>query len=108
MQVPKYIKDILSRSHFECGQPFCSPGYTLAVGKATKWKQAASLAQDIDSLCAWASREFARRGFPTDAIKENVVIHDVPHETHHCQQWAFITIFDPLMMEIEDYIGKKE
>lgn len=105
MQIPKYIKDILSRSHFDTKMPFSEPGYTLAVNKRTKWTTAASLGEDTNKLCAWARREFAKIGVPQESLSEYVLIHEVPTETHKCNQFAYITIFDPVMKGIEELVG---
>lgn len=97
--VPVYVREILSRSGFEFDYLTTHPdfvqGYTIYVRKRTPYTQARTFRQEISQLCAWANR--------TAGARVAKVLH-CPDITHYCDQFAHITILDPVMLQIEDYI----
>lgn len=36
-----------------------------------------------------------------------MIINSVPKKTHYCKQYAVVTIYDPVMKWIEQYIKKE-
>lgn len=37
-----------------------------------------------------------------------IIVHSIPHITLYCPQYAFVTIFDPIMQSLEPFIPKKK
>ena len=100
MTIPKYVKETLSRSCYEfdhCTKhPDYSGGYTIRVKKSTPYTYADTLRAEVEKLCAWANRQ---------ACEGTACILYTPDKTHHADQFAVVTIFDPIMQKIEHYIG---
>lgn len=97
--VPKYVIDILNRSNYEfdkfVNHPDYAVGYTLRIKKSTPYTKIETLANEIKKLKKWADRHVGH---------ETVLVLHVPKTTHYCDQFAYITIFDPLMLKLEQYI----
>ena len=97
--VPAYIREILSRSGFEFDHctthPHYVQGYTIYIRKRTPYSRASTLQGDARRLCNWADR-----------VAKKPVSHilHLPDATHPCDQFAHVTILDPVMLAIEDYI----
>ena len=101
MHIPKYVADILHRAKFTFGKG-CVPGYTIAIEKRTEYAYHTTLRDEAFKLVAWANREYQKRS------KDNTEIAAVlswEHRTRHRQQTAIVTIYDPIMKDIESYIG---
>ena len=102
MTIPKYVQEILSRSKYEfdfnTNHPDYSAGYTIRIRKATPHTYAVTFKAEIERLCKWVNRV---------AGVETAHILYMPQKTHHCSQVAVVTIFDPVMQKIEQYIGKE-
>ncbi len=71
-------------------------GYTLRVFKATPQTRVDTLKAEIEKLVAWANR---------NGGEGTAHILGLPHKTHYYEQSAIVTIFDPVMQQIEKYIG---
>ena len=90
IKFPKYICEILSRSKAsDCP-------YTIEVFKRTSYSYASSLKKDCEKLVAWANREVPHED---DCPIASIV--SIPNKTHHHQQRAYVTIYDPVMFRIE-------
>jgi hypothetical protein len=104
MTVPKYVQEILSRSKYEftfhTNHEWYAPGYTIRIKKASAYTYADTFRAEIERLVKWANRVTGVEGL------EIAFILDVPSETHHCNQVAVVSIFDPVMQKIEQYIGE--
>lgn len=100
--IPKYVIDLLNRSVYEFDRfidhPDYAVGYTIRVKKATPYTKVDSLKKEIERLKKWAD---SRVGC------ETVYIINIPQKTHYCDQYAIITIFDPLMLKLEQFISRK-
>lgn len=99
MKIPKYVIDIMGRSRF-CliGDPGYDPGYTIMVRKRTAYTTADTFVSELERLVKWAKKNgatFSR-------------INKVPAKTRHEWQYATVTIYDPVMLRIEDYIKEGE
>lgn len=98
MKIPKYVIDLMARSHYE--YDFCTKdpnygvGYTISIQKSTEYKQIETLRAEVERLCKWANR----------AVPETAFLLYIPSETHYTKQIAIVTIFDPIMQRIEQYI----
>lgn len=104
MTIPKYVQEILSRSKYEfvrCTRhEWYAPGYTITIKKATPYTYASTFRAEVERLVKWANRATGAEGL------EIAFILDVPTETHHCNQVAVVSIFDPVMQKIEKYISQ--
>ena len=97
--IPKYVKEMMQRSRYEFDSCTKSEqyaaGYTIRVRKATAYTNISTLRAEVERLCKWANRVSGC---------ETAFVLDMPTKTHHCQQSAVLTIFDPVMQRIEKYI----
>ena len=100
MTIPKYVQEILSRSCYEFDRftkhPDYGVGYTIRIKKATPYTYADTLRAEVERLCAWANRQ---------ACEGTAYILYTPTKNHHADQFAVVTIFDPIMQKIEQHIG---
>ena len=93
MKIPKYVMDILSRSEFYLA-PTADPGYTIMVRKRTAYTTVDTFVKELERLVQWAKRNGATLSG----------INKVPPKTRHDWQYATVTIYDPVMVRIEEYI----
>ena len=104
MKIPKYIQQLMKRSKYEydfcTGNENYAAGYTIRILKERPYQRIETLKTEIQKLQAWVQREYARRGG-----KEQIthLLH-IPAKTHYANQYAIITVFDPIMKDIEQYI----
>lgn len=94
MKIPKYVIDIMSRSEFYLGG--YDPGYTIMIRKATAYTTANTFISELERLVRWAHKHGATCS----------VILKVPPKTRHDWQYAIVTITDPVMKHIENYIKR--
>ena len=97
MKVPKFVQGIMERSKFALGEG--DPGYTIIIRKETPYTYADTFQREIERLVAWANRVV-----PHDEDVPNAIINRTPNKTHHHVQYATVTIYDPIMQQIEKYI----
>lgn len=102
MTIPKYVQELMNRSSYVFSNSKImldninyAAGYTIRIQKRTEYAKADTLRSDVERLVKWANRE---AGF------ECAHILSVPTKTHYHKQGAVVTIFDPVMQEIEQYI----
>lgn len=102
VKVPKYVQEIMGRSRYEfdryTNDPNYAPGYTIRITKSTPYTYAETFRAEIERLVKWVNRQT-----PSDGM-EHAYILSVPAETHHRDQVAIVTIFDPVMQKIEHLI----
>ena len=100
MKIPKYVQELMERSKLvydRCkNHPNYGAGYTIKVAKRSAYSQVDTLRKEVERLVKWAN------GTPAGEI---AFILDMPTETHHVNQSAVVTIFDPIMQQIEKYIA---
>ncbi len=96
--VPKYIENILSRSKFALG--YGEPGYTIEVEKESPYTKADALKHECEKLVAWVERQMPHDEYSVPTA----VINRMPAKTHYCRQFAIVTVYDPVMRRIEQYI----
>lgn len=92
--IPKYVLEILERTSFEVEHPDYVPGYSIRIRKRTTYTYATSLAYDVERLQKWVERQ------PGGEME----IISVPTRTRYDDQCAIVTIYDPVMKRIENYI----
>lgn len=105
MQIPKYIKEILSRSDFYYG-PGSKPGYTIRIHKKTEFTYVNTLVKEANNLVSWVKRQM-----PKDYPWDNSPVADIekiPDRTRYCDQVAIVTVTDPIMKHIESFIRDKK
>lgn len=103
MQIPKYIKELMERAAFVRG--YGDPGYTIEIRKRSPYSLASTLETEIRRLEKWVKRIMPEDdlGVPT------MVINRIPKKTTYKDtQYAVVTIYDPVMKELERYIGDKK
>lgn len=99
MRIPQYVKELMERSRYE--YDFCrshenySVGYTIKVRKHSAYAHVDTLRKECERLIKWANKAGG---------DGTAYILDIPAETHHVNQAAIVTIFDPVMQYIENYI----
>ena len=98
MIIPKYVQELMSRSRFVLGSG--EAGYTIRIYKSTPYSKIPTLKAEVDRLQKWVERMMPEDdlGVPT------MIINSIPTKTHYCDQYAVVTIFDPIMQRIEKYI----
>lgn len=96
--IPMFVQELMSRASFVLGSG--EAGYTIRLQKRTEYSLASSLEKEIERLNNWVVRVMPKDdlGVPT------MVVNRVPKKTHYCKQYAVVTIYDPVMKWIEDYI----
>lgn len=105
MIIPQYVQDLMKRSTYVYSNsrimldnPNYEIGYTIRIRKRTEYAKVETLQQEVERLVNWANRE---------AGIETAYILSVPTKTHYCDQGAIVTILDPIMQRIEQYIPSK-
>lgn len=98
MVIPKYVQELMNRARFVLGSG--EAGYTIRIYKSTPYSKIPTLKEEVERLQRWVERMMPddELGVPT------MVINSIPTKTHYCDQYAVVTIFDPIMQKIEKYI----
>lgn len=98
MKIPKYVQELMSRSYFyynfKTGDDRCGAGYTIAIKKRTAYTMADTLGAEVQRLKNWVERQ----------IGGECIIIRVPVKTTHGDQVAIVTIWDPVMQHLEQFI----
>lgn len=99
MVIPKYVQELMNRSKFVLGVG--EAGYTIRIYKSTPYTKIFTLKAEVERLQKWVERIMPEDdlGVPT------MFINSIPSKTHYCNQYAVVTIFDPVMQNIEKYIA---
>lgn len=102
VKIPVYVQDLMSRSRYAydrcCNHEYYAPGYTIKIRKRSAYAKVDTLRKEVEQLVKWANRVTGVEDL------EIAYILDVPTKTHYCNQVAVVTIFDPVMQKIEQYI----
>ena len=99
MNIPKFAQELMSRASWEYDHPDSSPGYTVRIRKATPYTRSETLQSECERLVKWANRQ------PSGS--ETAELLSCPQETHHRWQYAVVTIYDPIMKHLEQYIKER-
>ena len=99
--MPKYVKEMMSRASFCFTQSFAIPGYTISIRKSTEYTSCQTLKQEVERLAKWVRKECNRRKLD---FGMTMVVNSIPESTHYCKQYAYVTIYDPIMMDLEKFI----
>lgn len=104
MKIPKYVQDIMARSQYffdfnyfdpNTQRDKCACGYTISIRKATPYTYADTFHSEINRLKQWVEKQNGGCCY----------ILYMPNKTKHNDQYAIVTIFDPVMQHIEKYIS---
>lgn len=101
MKIPNYILNILSRAEYNFD--FCTKnenyanGYTICITKSTEYTRISTFNKEIIRLVNWVNKQVPNTAF---------VLY-IPNKTKYTKQFTVVTIFDPVMQKIENFIGKE-
>lgn len=93
MKTPNYIISAIANAEFYFGKDGCV-GYSIKIFKHTKYEYAQTLEQRCRSIVSWCNRQ----------IDGSAEIVYCPAYTRYEQQFGIVTIYDPMMMQLEKYI----
>lgn len=96
-RVPKYVITLMKRSKFNLVEG--DLGYTLDIYKKHCYQQVMYFEEEIERLVEWVKRVH----YVADDIPV-VKVLSIPEKTHYVDQKAVVTIYDPVMKELEKYI----
>lgn len=95
MIIPIFVQNLLKGARWEFGpyrkNPDYAVGYTISIRKRSDYQTAKTFRAEIERLQKWVNRQPGG----------NCKILLVPKETHHCKQTAVVTIYDPIMLQLE-------
>lgn len=107
MKVPKYVVELMERAKYNydlCGHKKYAIGYTIDIAKFSHYEYADTFKKEIDRLIKWCNREWKKTsGWYGDIA----YILNFPQTTEYkSMQYATVTIYDPIMKYLEQYISK--
>lgn len=101
MTIPKYVIELMRRAEYNYTQNSgkgYEVGYTIDIAKYSYYEYVETFKSEIERLKKWVERQSGGE----------CIIINVPTKTSHKHmQYATVTIFDPVMQHIEQYIGKR-
>lgn len=102
-KIPKYVQELMGRAEYNFTLPGKNPnasvGYTVEIKKHTHYQTADSFRGEINRLKNWVERQPGG---------EMIIISCPAHTVHKTMQYATVTIFDPVMQKIEQYIPRQK
>lgn len=107
MKIPKFVKEFLEwRAEWAIYSGIFRNGWdptcTLFLHKRSYYCTVDTLKKDAERFCAWCNRQIpALKDYP------RAVILMCPAHTHHCDQYAVIRVYDPVLQQIEKFIPEK-
>lgn len=110
MKVPKYIIELMERAKYNydlCGHKEYAVGYTIDIAKFSYYEYVETLEKEIKRLIKWCNKQYEKSsdGWFTD--RNNAYILRLPQITEYkTMQYATVTIYDPVMKYLEQYISK--
>ena len=93
METPKYIISALRGAEFYFGEN-CVPGYSIKIRKRTKYEYATTLRSRVDRILTWCNKQ----------VGGSAEMISCPGCTNYTDQFAVITIYDPVMLRLEGFI----
>ena len=94
MKAPQYVITPLKKAKYYFGKDCCA-GYSIKIYKRTRYEYASTLRSRCDKIITWCNKQVA-------CSAEMVFC---PSETRYDNQFAVITIYDPVMLYLEKYIN---
>lgn len=99
IHIPKFVRELLSRAEYAYS-PDSEPGYSLKIHKRSIYANVSSLKKEVERFCAWADRN------TPEGLNKSVILC-VPKQNHYTDQIAIVTVYDPVMKKIEEFIKEK-
>lgn len=104
-KAPKWLRELMKRSKY-------SGEYTIDIYKSTPYTYVSTLQKEVNRLCIYVESDMDRRikncgGDPMEDREPTIIIRQVPKRTHYCKQYATVTIYDPVMMDLEKLMEKE-
>ena len=99
MKIPKKYKELIRTAEYEFDQ--CvnheqyASGYTIKVFKPSERTLIPTFRRQIEELVSWANRQCDGTAF----------ILRCPSRTFYCKQYAIVTVFDPVMQQLEKHMA---
>jgi hypothetical protein len=93
MKAPNYITNSLHNAEFYFGEDGCV-GYSIKIFKHTRYENANTLRIRCAAIIGWCNNQ----------IPGSAEMVSYPKVTHYTQQFAVITIYDPVMLYLEKFI----
>ena len=97
MKIPKYVIEMMKRARYEFdffkNYNDYAAGYTIKIKKSTPYTMVETFNVEIERLKKWVEKNHGE-----------MIVLDFPSKTHYVNQSATVTIFDPVMQHIEQYI----
>lgn len=101
MNIPKYVVDLMKRAkyNYSSNNENYAVGYTIDIAKRSHYQQIDTFKDEIEKLIAWAKSE--------GEYGEVAYVLQMPkNTTYKHMQYGTVTIFDPIMKRIEQYISE--
>lgn len=103
MTIPEYVIDLMQRAKYNyeiCNcmryATVCAIGYTIDISKSSHYQKVNTFINEINRLKKWVENQGG----------EMIIISVPSRTTYKIMQYATVTIFDPVMKQIEQYINK--
>lgn len=93
MNTPQYVSNALKRAEFYFGKDGVV-GYSIKIFKHTRMEYASTLRNRCSQIITWCNKQ----------IPCSAEMVSCPKETHYTEQFAVITIYDPMMLHLEQFI----
>lgn len=96
MKIPKYVQELMKRAKYNYhidDTDETAIGYTINIFKCSEYQQIDSFIREIQRLKNWVEKQGG-----------DIYINHLPVKTHYFNQFATVTIFDPVMQKIESFI----
>lgn len=96
MTIPKYVIELMKRAKYNytaSGNNYAA-GYTIDIEKYSNYETADAFSKEIDRLKKWVERQAGGK----------MIIISRPILTRYSPQYATVTIFDPVMSQLEKSI----
>ena len=111
MKIPKYVEKLLrERSEWAIQTHYFGknddPGYTIFIHKRSAYSLVGTLKREVERFCRWVESQM-----PSDydhSQMPTAVIGFMPSKTRYMDQWARVTVYDPVMRNIEHLIPDKK
>ena len=108
MRIPEYVKNIMRRASYNYEKELkgFAVGYTINIAKETPCQHLYSLEKDINRFVSWCNREYYRR-VGSNELEPVAYINYIPCRTRYVMQHITVTVNDPIMKKIEEFIPER-
>ena len=110
MKIPKYVIELMERAKYNydlCEHKEYAVGYTIDIAKFSHYEYADTLEKEIKRLIKWCNKQYENSSDGWFTVRKNAYILKLPQTTEYkAMQYATVTIYDPVMKYLEQYISK--